>query len=223
MVAVILVSPHSLDVGVTSQMIRKSRALEKRLASEWKGYRPGSSLTPFLFDVWAVEHNLATIPELSGDGIGALLRFSFETWLRVRRIEAGAKFSCGDYDSCIYLFVKPVANAKRKALEGLSQAGGKIGFVEVELDSTMVDFALFVATHELFHTLGATDKYDKRGRARYPEGFVEPKRRPLFPQRMAEVMARNLPLDTNNERPIEGLDELGVGMQTAREIGWVND
>jgi hypothetical protein len=40
----------------------------------------------------------------------------------------------------------------------------------VELNRTMVDFALFVTTHELLHLLGAKDKYDAAGRSLVPEG-----------------------------------------------------
>lgn len=106
-------------------------------------------------------------------------------------------------------------------MEGESEEGGRIGFVEVELADDMADFALFVAAHELLHTLGATDKYDAAGRARVPEGLADPERAPRFPQLAAEVMARNVPLSATQERPPESLDELAVGPTTAQEIGWL--
>jgi len=96
-----------------------------------------------------------------------------------------------------------------------------VGIVEVQLSDSMVDFALFVATHELFHTLNATDKYDEYGRARMPDGFAEPDKIPVFPQSYIEVMARNRPLDAENEEPPQSLDELRVGAATAKEIGWI--
>ena len=92
--------------------------------------------------------------------------------------------------------------------------------VAVELGAGMVDFALFVATHELFHTLGATDKYDELGRTRIPGGLAEPHRVPLYPQAFAEVMARTRPLGPRDERTPASLGELAVGPETAREIGW---
>jgi hypothetical protein len=106
-------------------------------------------------------------------------------------------------------------------VEGASQEGGTVGVVEVELDRTMVDFALFVTTHELLHLLGAKDKYDASGRSLVPEGLAEPEQRPLYPQRHAEVMARNVALSPTEERPPESLSDLKVGATTAREIGWV--
>ena len=105
-------------------------------------------------------------------------------------------------------------------MEGTSQEGGKIGLVEVELDGTMIDFALFVAAHELLHTLGATDKYDAAGHTLVPSGLAEPDKWPPYPQRFAEAMARNVPLGPAEERPPASLDELSIGSATAREIGW---
>lgn len=105
-------------------------------------------------------------------------------------------------------------------VEGESEEGGRVGVVDVELDDSMADFALFVATHELFHTLGATDKYDEAGRTLLPAGLAEPSRVPLLPQAYAEVMARNRPVGPGLEVPPESLDELAVGPATAREIGW---
>jgi hypothetical protein len=64
------------------------------------------------------------------------------------------------------------------------------------------------------------EQYDAVGRAVVPAGLVEPARTPLYPQAMAEVMARNVPLAGGAERPPDTLDELGVGPDTAREIGW---
>jgi hypothetical protein len=105
-------------------------------------------------------------------------------------------------------------------VEGVSQQGGWVGIVEVELDESMVDFALFVATHELLHTLGASDKYDANGTI-VPDGLAEPDRSPLYPQRFVEVMARHRPIAPGHEVPPDSLTELRVGAVTAREIGWL--
>ena len=39
-------------------------------------------------------------------------------------------------------------------------------------DADSADFALVVVAHELFHTLGAEDKYDAQGRALVPLGLA---------------------------------------------------
>ena len=84
----------------------------------------------------------------------------------------------------------------------------------------MADFTLFVAAHELLHTLGATDKYDANGLALDPTGLAEPSLVPKYPQRFAEVMARNRPLAADREAVPAALSELAIGALTAQEIGW---
>jgi hypothetical protein len=102
----------------------------------------------------------------------------------------------------------------------VSEQGGRIGAVSVELDHDMADLALIVAAHELLHTLSATDKYDDQGRTKLPDGLEEPARLPLYPQRFADLMARNRPVSPTEEKIPQTLDEIAVGPATAREIGW---
>ncbi|HVY46646.1 MAG TPA: hypothetical protein VHB21_12245, partial [Minicystis sp.] len=106
-------------------------------------------------------------------------------------------------------------------VEGESEEGGRIGTVTVELDPGMADLALTVVTHELMHTLGATDEYDATtGLARDPGGLAEPDRVPRYPQRFVEVMARGRPVRPGDERLPDTLDDVAVGPATAAEIGW---
>jgi|SRR5580658_1068841 hypothetical protein len=80
-----------------------------------------------------------------------------------------------------------------------------------------------VITHELLHTFGATDKYDlNSGLPLYPEGFVEPKLAPRYPQQLAEIMAGQVPLSVTKARLPDSLEDERVGPLTAREIGWVH-
>ncbi|MGK7296065.1 MAG: hypothetical protein ACNS61_09625, partial [Candidatus Wenzhouxiangella sp. M2_3B_020] len=59
-----------------------------------------------------------------------------------------------------------------------------------------------VMIHEILHTLGATDKYDLgTGQPAFPDGFAEPDRTPLYPQRIAEIMAGRIPVAANEARP----------------------
>ena len=79
-----------------------------------------------------------------------------------------------------------------------------------------------VLAHELLHTLGATDKYDLRtGRPRVPDGLGEPTLDPAYPQSLAEIMAGRIALAPDDAVVPESLDEVVVGEQTAREIGWI--
>jgi hypothetical protein len=156
---------------------------------------------------------------LSEPGLWSLLQHSYAQWRWTRDLDQRANVEWRGYDSRIYLVVRP-PHSELAFVEGESEDGGRVGVARADLDDSTLDFALFVAAHELFHTLGASDKYDALGRARYPGGFAEPEQTPLYPQPGAELMARNLPLSPTSERPPETLEELWVGAETAREIGW---
>ena len=77
-----------------------------------------------------------------------------------------------------------------------------------------------VITHELMHTLGASDKYDAANLPLHPQGFAEPERRPLYPQRAAEIMGGRIPLAPGRARMPNSLGEVLVGGYTAAEINW---
>lgn len=77
----------------------------------------------------------------------------------------------------------------------------------------------FIITHELLHTLGASDKYNlSTNDPVYPAGFAEPDLEPLYPQNYAEVMGGRLPLNQNESKIPDSLGEVIIGKQTAIEI-----
>ncbi len=79
-----------------------------------------------------------------------------------------------------------------------------------------------VIAHELLHTFGAKDQYDRTtGLPNYPDGFADPQLSPLYPQQLAEIMAVKTPLSPTDARMPDGLQEERVGPATAAEIGWV--
>jgi len=78
-----------------------------------------------------------------------------------------------------------------------------------------------VITHELMHTLGASDKYDPETDApRFPEGYAEPDRRPPIPQLRAEIMAGRMMTSASSWDMPESLDDVVLGAESAREIHW---
>ena len=78
-----------------------------------------------------------------------------------------------------------------------------------------------VITHELLHTLGATDKYDPAtGQPVPPAGYADPDRRPLLPQDRAEIMGARIPVTPEKSRMPPSLAATVIGPVTAREIGW---
>lgn len=79
-----------------------------------------------------------------------------------------------------------------------------------------------VLTHELFHTLGASDKYDPATNLPlYPIGYGDPGLSPRFPQPAAEVMGGRLMLEEGVAVQPAGLEQVVVGPATALEIGWI--
>jgi hypothetical protein len=79
-----------------------------------------------------------------------------------------------------------------------------------------------VLTHEMLHTLGASDKFNpKTNQALSPLGFGEPERSPLYPQSHAELMAVRIPLSKNKSKMPNGLSQTLIGDATALEIGWI--
>jgi hypothetical protein len=78
-----------------------------------------------------------------------------------------------------------------------------------------------VIAHELLHLFGATDKYAPgTGQPYEPAGLAEPERRPVYPQRKAEIMAGRIALSPAEVAMPATLGSCLIGHETAIEIGW---
>lgn len=218
-VAVVVLRRGRVDDAAIDSLRARLPALEQRLYAEMQRHRPRGP-RPFSFHLRGPLDVSVGAPLPQGMGIWDLARHTYRLWRYTRAIDAAAGVERG-YASRIYITIKPPDGNGASSVEGTSEPNGRVGMVDVELDGTMVDFALFVVAHELFHTLGATDKYDAAGRAKVPDGLADPARVPLYPQDQAELMARNRPIGGGREKPPMKLDELAVGDATAREIGWI--
>lgn len=98
---------------------------------------------------------------------------------------------------------------------------GLIGVANLFAIDRMTTDNNIVITHELLHTLGASDKYDyASNQPIYPVGYAEPELWPLYPQEFAEIMGGRIPLSESTSAAAQGLDMVLVGPQTADEIGW---
>ena len=217
-VALVLVERGPVGVSTTGLFGDRARTLERRLASEYKRHTD-RDFSPFSFAIKGPIRDKQPPPSVE-PGALALLRFTYALWSWTEEIDARAQIQRGDYDARIYLVMKPGAPGSVVFAEGEGEYGGRVGVAQVDVARDSIDFPLFVAAHELMHTLGASDKYDSSGNAIYPDGFAEPYHAPLYPQRGAEIMARDLPLSPTSARPPDTLDELFVGNTTAAEIGW---
>ncbi|HKY41010.1 MAG TPA: hypothetical protein VJN18_33980 [Polyangiaceae bacterium] len=218
-VALVLVAREPIPEGTLGLLTARSFDLERRLAHEYARYT-GHTETPVEIVVRGVASEAEAPPSLEGDDLLDLVTYGARQWRWTSAIDSQARVERG-YDSRVYLVLKPAVGKEPAFVKGESEYGGRVGIAQADIARDTVDFALFVVAHELFHTLGATDKYDEQGHARYPGGFAEPQRPRLYPQPGAEVMARGVPLAPGFERAPETLDELYVGDATARELGWV--
>lgn len=100
---------------------------------------------------------------------------------------------------------------------------GLIGVVHAFALRPMAGSNSIVITHELLHTLGATDKYDPgTGAPLFPIGFADPARKPLYPQDEAEIMAGRRAVSAQDAEMPEALSDVVVGPATALEIRWTH-
>lgn len=212
----------NVDETALERMMERSSALEARLQSELNRYRPevpAGAIQILQYGPVNVNH---APPTTGRDTYWDRARMAYELWIYTRIIDQEAGVRSRDLDSRIYVVTEP-STGKTNFVDGFGQAGGRIGVAHVGLGPNMVDYGLFVAAHELLHTLGATDKYDSEGNALIPDGLADPEQRPLFPQPGAEVMAGTRVLSTSLEAAPDSLQDLWVGPKTAREIGWTSE
>jgi len=218
-VAVALVQLGNVDPNALRSLRARFPALEARLRDEY--HRHGGQLPrPVNFTLFGPVTVDRAPPADPDTTLLSLARHAYEQWRWTHAVDVGSNLPARGFDSRIYLLVRAPRDSRQSWVEGSSELGGRVGVARIELGPSTVDLALFVVTHELFHTLGASDKYDANGRALIPDGLVEAERVPLYPQRYAEVMTRNLVIAAGSERPPDSLAELGVGTLTAHELGW---
>ena len=105
---------------------------------------------------------------------------------------------------------------------GLQQ--GLLGVVNAFARDDMKQENNIVIAHELLHTLGAIDKYDpENNMPLYPDGYAEPDKEPLYPQRKAEIMAGRYIVENNKLKQPRSLEKVVVGKATAEDINWLQD
>lgn len=218
-VALVLVRRGPIGDEAAAAFGARIPELDTRMAEERRRYASGD-MHPFAFSFVGPVDVVDGPPSFSGESWLDAAKHTFALWRWTSSVDGAAHLDAASYDSRIYVVATPPASAQRELIEGESEEGGRLGTVEVELDASMADFALFVAAHELFHTLRASDKYDSAGRTLIPVGLAEPNLVPMYPQRFAEIMARNRPVAPGVEEPPVSLEELAVGPTTALEIGW---
>ena len=99
---------------------------------------------------------------------------------------------------------------------------GRIGTVNLFASKKQSSSNKVVLVHELLHTFGAKDKYDRAtGQPIYPLGYANPEQRPLYPQKRAEIMGGYIPLSQTKSQIPSHLEDTMISRLTAQEMGWV--
>jgi hypothetical protein len=97
---------------------------------------------------------------------------------------------------------------------------GLLGLVHAFASTELQGQNNLVIAHEMLHTVGATDKYDKNGEPVFPQGYAEAEKKSRYPQRRAEIMAGRIPLSSSESEMPPSLRKCVVGELTAQEIRW---
>jgi hypothetical protein len=96
---------------------------------------------------------------------------------------------------------------------------GMVGVVNAFADRRQTQTNNVIIAHEFLHTLGATDKYEPvSGQPLFPAGYAEPDRKPLLPQRYAEIMGGRIAQSEIDAMIPKSLQYVVIGADTAREI-----
>ena len=96
---------------------------------------------------------------------------------------------------------------------------GMVGIVNARASRRHAGANNVIIAHEFMHTLGATDKYDlATGFPIAPDGIAEPDRKPLYPQRQAEIMGGRIAIGPGDAVIPKSLKFAMIGPATAREI-----
>lgn len=121
----------------------------------------------------------------------------------------------------IRLFVVYHRGEDGKALQhSLGLHKGLVGVVHAFAQAKQNAQNNVVIAHELFHALGASDKYDADNNLPvYPEGFGDPDGT-RYPQHVAEIMAGRIAISPELAEIPAALDACVVGFKTAWEINW---
>ena len=155
-------------------------------------------------------------PEIGGRGVLDVMTWS----LKLRWWAWRAAGKQDDITPDVRIFIRYQSPDEAYKLEdsvGLQK--GMVGIVNARASRRHEGANNVIIAHEFMHTLGATDKYELgTGQPLAPEGLAEPDRRPLYPQRWAEIMGGRIAIAQNDAVIPKSLRYTIIGPATAREI-----
>lgn len=220
-VALVLLQVGEVEPDALARLRERVEHLEGVLEREFARY--GGDFRPIVFQQFGPVPEVSAVPvPVAEPSLWQSLSLSLALGAFARDNDRAAGLTSDDFDGKIYVRLSTPRSQRRSLVEGLGEDGGRIAVTSLELREDSADFGLFVVAHELFHLLGAADRYGPDGLALLPDGLGDPALTPRYPQRRTEVMARGRVIEPGVEVPPAQLEELSVGSRTALEIGWLS-
>lgn len=193
--------------------------IEEFMATEATRYSVDIAL-PVRIDVGVPIKSLPPLPEVNANLLSvALWSLQIRWWAwRVTSDQPGPR-----PDIKLFLvYHDPDTHPELAHSLGLQK--GMLGICNVFSSRVMAGSNKVVVTHEMLHTLGASDKYaGAHSLPLFPNGYAEPDREPLYPQRYAEIMGGRVPLSANEAKIPTALRNVRIGGATALEINWAEN
>lgn len=169
-----------------------------------------------------VSHAAKEPPPALGERPGVLAVMVWSLKLRYYAARVAANDPLPRPDIQLFATYAPLTESARALPDSVGLSKGLVAVAHLYAGREAAGSNLVVLTHELLHTLGASDKYDPAtGQPSVPAGLGEPEREPPYPQDYGEIMAGRVAVGPREAVVPDSLDDMLVGSQTAREIGWV--
>lgn len=155
-------------------------------------------------------------PQLATDSMPGVILWS----LKMRWWASSTAGAQDSIDPDVRVFVRYHEPENTISLEnsvGLQK--GMIGIVNAYASRRQRGINNVIIAHEFLHTLGATDKYEgPNGQPSFPDGLADPERKPLYPQKLAEIMGGRIALSEIDAVIPKNLSYAVIGPLTASEI-----
>lgn len=193
------------------------RSIEDFLSAEAERYKVAID-EPVTVRLAQQVHDHPPVPPQNGNTLAVMLwSLKLRFWAYIKDNFEGPK---PDVQMFVVYHDPQTHNRLRHSL-GIQK--GLIGVVNAYAGPGLAQRNNVVIAHEFLHTVGASDKYDRaNNQPVYPEGYAEPHKSPLYPQRKAEIMGGRIPLSDHQAVMPKSVSFSSIGPKTAREIRWIN-
>ena len=215
------INPHGSSVvanNIDTIEVRDFEGIEAFVQRETERYRPGLDRPVRLELGMPVREQPPALPDSPN-------MFSIMLWsLKMRWWSSTVTNGHDEIEPDVRIFVRyhsPDSYIQLENSVGLQK--GMVGIVNGYASRRHRGANNVIIAHEFLHTLGATDKYSpETGHPIGPDGIAEPDRKPLYPQRYAEIMGGRIALAADDSEMPRSLARTVIGSLTASEINLID-